>query len=599
MQRGSARPSRRDCRARRRRGLGALLVAVGPLCLIAAEPASALTLTANRIAATEGAAFGGTVASFTDVALLGCSPDSYQAGVAWADGSTSGANVSTVSEDLLGCTYRVSAGHVFAEEGSQSFRVSASGGLLLGSASATGTAAIADAPVRAAAVAINVAEAESFGTTIATFTDADPGGASGDYSATVTWGDGTNAAATVAADPSGGFDVFARHAYAQPGAYAASVSIADGGGSHTAVGVAATVGDAPLSAAGVSVSATEGAHFQAGLASFSDPDTSRPSSHYAASVAWGDGTPLQNATIAADGPGHFTVAGDHTYLRAGRHAATVTITDPGGARTTAPVAVNVADAPLHASATNHAADAGTPLRGTFASFSDADPNATAANFTATIAWGDGASTIDPTIAASPAGGFTVAATHTYQRGGSFTATVTITDNGGGSASATSTVAVAGGPSPQGGSGATQPTGPSSANGPGEPLPSLTQAASTALTAAILGVSAPRLNGPSKLALLLHCPTSTARCRGVARVITLPARSRRSRLRGGTSLGSALFLLKSGESKTVLITIPKRLRQALRLARSAHLAGVAIAFGTNGRNLATTGPTAVISTLKLR
>ena len=50
---------------------------------------------------------------------------------------------------------------------------------------------------------------------------------------------------------------------------------------------------------------------------------------------------------------------------------------------------------------------------------------------------------------------------------------------------------------------------------------------------------------------------------------------------------------------MLITIPKRLRQALRLARSAHLAGVAIAFGTNGRNLATTGPTAVISTLKLR
>jgi hypothetical protein len=113
------------------------------------------------------------------------------------------------------------------------------------------------------------------------------------------------------------------------------------------------------------------------------------------------------------------------------------------------------------------------------------------------------------------------------------------------------------------------------------------------------VSAPRLAGRTSLSLRLSCPASAPRCRGVARIVTLPARTAKPPLRGGTTLGSTLFLLAPGESRTVTIAVPLRLRRALRLVRSARLAGVAIAFGASGHTAASTGPTAVLSTAGLR
>jgi hypothetical protein len=116
---------------------------------------------------------------------------------------------------------------------------------------------------------------------------------------------------------------------------------------------------------------------------------------------------------------------------------------------------------------------------------------------------------------------------------------------------------------------------------------------------VVGVSPPRLLSSKAFSLRLTCPASAARCRGVARVITLPARGQRSALRSGTALGSSLFLLGPGEARTVTIPVPLRLRQTLRQARAARLAGVAIAFGASGHNVAATGPTAVLSTAGLR
>jgi hypothetical protein len=68
-----------------------------------------------------------------------------------------------------------------------------------------------------------------------------------------------------------------------------------------------------------------------------------------------------------------------------------------------------------------------------ASFSDADPAGTASDYTATIHWGDGA-----TSAGTIGGHFTVTGTHTYASTGTKTVSVTITDAGGASATATST-----------------------------------------------------------------------------------------------------------------------------------------------------------------
>jgi hypothetical protein len=46
-------------------------------------------------------------------------------------------------------------------------------------------------------------------------------------------------------------------------------------------------------------------------------------------------------------------------------------------------------------------------------------------------------------------------------------------------------------------------------------------------------------------------------------------------------------------------VAARLRRVLRQARSARLAGLAIAFGSSGHTAATTGPSAVIATAGVR
>ena len=73
---------------------------------------------------------------------------------------------------------------------------------------------------------------------------------------------------------------------------------------------------------------------------------------------------------------------------------------------------NVADAPLAAVGVNHPATLGVPLLGVIARFTDANPLATAWDFTATITWGDGhtsAGTIQPGLS----GGFIVLATNSF------------------------------------------------------------------------------------------------------------------------------------------------------------------------------------------
>ena len=76
-----------------------------------------------------------------------------------------------------------------------------------------------------------------------------------------------------------------------------------------------------------------------------------------------------------------------------------------------------------------------------ATFTDADPNATASDFTATINWGDSTSTTG-TVAAQNGGGFAVDGAHTYADEGRYAVGVTVKDVGGSTASTTSTATVA-------------------------------------------------------------------------------------------------------------------------------------------------------------
>src|SRR5262249_55618429 len=84
--------------------------------------------------------------------------------------------------------------------------------------------------------------------------------------------------------------------------------------------------------------------------------------------------------------------------------------------------------------------AGRVFSGVVAKLTDGNPVATAADFTATINWGDGA-TSTGTVQSDGHGGFVVLGSHTYAAAGHDTITVSITDDGGSKATAHSTANV--------------------------------------------------------------------------------------------------------------------------------------------------------------
>src|SRR5262249_60985843 len=119
----------------------------------------------------------------------------------------------------------------------------------------------AHAPLTAAAPAgFAAAEGTSTGPVdVATFTDANPGEHTADFTATINWGDGTpTSPGTISYDAgSGVYTVQGTHTYAEEGSYPVAVHIIDDGGSTADASLTGTVADAPLTPTGGHVTATE------------------------------------------------------------------------------------------------------------------------------------------------------------------------------------------------------------------------------------------------------------------------------------------------------------------------------------------------------
>ena len=142
---------------------------------------------------------------------------------------------------------------------------------------------------------------------------------------------------------------------------------------------------------------------------------------------WGDGT--SSAASYPTPPGYGALSGTHTYAEEGTYTGSVTWTDDCASHHTVSFQMNVADAALSGSGTSLTGQAGTQIVARVATFSDADPAGTAADYTATITWGDGTMSSQGTIS-KLGGGFAVNGTHTYARSGSYTTTIAINDAGG-------------------------------------------------------------------------------------------------------------------------------------------------------------------------
>ena len=97
--------------------------------------------------------------------------------------------------------------------------------------SATARVNATDQTLAATGLDFNAMEDLPFTDVVATFTDADPHGSIGDFSALIDWGDGQASAGAIAALLGGGFQVFGTHTYANPGTLPVRVDIADIGGS--------------------------------------------------------------------------------------------------------------------------------------------------------------------------------------------------------------------------------------------------------------------------------------------------------------------------------------------------------------------------------
>jgi uncharacterized repeat protein (TIGR01451 family) len=373
-----------------------------------AAPTGNLRVTAKSISAVEGAIFSGVVANFTDSDHDPAS--SFAATIDWGDGTTS---AGTITADAHG-GFDVAASHIYPEAGVYPLTVTIG--------DTDGSTASSTDPVTAGAGAVT-------------------------YHVSLD---------TRALDHTSGALAIQFNPGASAGGQAAIISVTNftttGG---TLVGTPTESGDASGSLAGtvqlknsavlneVIQSFTYGTSFSFDVAISGDavehPTNGLIGSAFAVQLLGVDGLTSQLTSdpsgavliVDANPDGGDTVTAVSADGSGGTFAARVT----GN-----PVVATVADAPLTATGTTITTMAGDPFTGTVASFTDANPEGTSADFTATIDWGDG-TTSSGTIDANDRGGFDVRADKRYNTPGAFTITIAIADVGGARASATSQVQV--------------------------------------------------------------------------------------------------------------------------------------------------------------
>ncbi len=386
-----------------------------------------------------------TVATFSDANPAAAAGD-FTATITWGDGQT---DVGQVVANGDG-TFSVIDAHTYGEEARGlgfGVAIADAGGASVGS---TALVDVADPDLTLVSLTPpSPVEGTPTGlVTLATFTDANPAAAAGDFSATITWGDGGSDPGQVAANSDGSFSVLGSHTYAEEAqGLPFSVRIKDVGGATLSPGASVIVDDAPLTMQTFSPpTATEGASTGSlVVATFSDADPAAAAGDYGAAIAWGDGSTTAGQVVA-NGDGTFSVLGSHTYAEEAQGLTfSVQVQDggPGGAITGSNASVNVADAPLSlASFTPPKAAVGVPTGNlVLATFRDADPQGTAGDYAATILWGDGATTVGG-IAANPDGSFRVTGGHTYTAGGTLTFSVQVQDGGGATTGSGAAITVA-------------------------------------------------------------------------------------------------------------------------------------------------------------
>ena len=393
-----------------------------------------ITITSKVNTAVEGTAFIGNVVSFTDANAAAVKGD-FTAMIDWNDETAP--TVGTVN-DKAGGGFYVAGTHTYTVPASYTPTVTITGGTGQ-TFTGQGVLAVADATLNPSAVTIHATEGASFSGTVGTFQDQNHGSVTGGFTATIDWGDGHTDTGTITANGTGAFTISGGHVWASAGNRNVVVTITDGGGASATISSTSIVGDATLAATGQPVAAVEGTPLSGALvATFTDANPLAVAGDFTATITWGDGSTSSGTVTAGDGD--FSVTGDHTYVHAGSKAVSVVINDVGGATTSASSTATIANATLGITAGTVSGVEGQQIVASVANFTDANASAVATDFTATINWGDNATSVGA-ISDGADGGFDVLGAHIYSHAGPHMVTVTINGNGGGTVNTTITANV--------------------------------------------------------------------------------------------------------------------------------------------------------------
>jgi len=284
---------------------------------------------------------------------------------------------------------------------------------------------------------------------VASFTTSQPSPDPADYTATINWGDGASSSGSVSIVPNGrgGFDVVGYHTYAAVGTYGVGITVNSLYDATTAsAATTATVSAASTISLDVWSMVTSGNVMtgQLSVATFTDSDPGSAPGIYTATIDWGDGTQSVGNVLAGGvgSVGDWRVQGAHLFAAAGHYTTWVTVSSIYGEWVTAGGDTTVqAFQSIAAVGTPVTGTQGTAATGTLATFTGSDPLAGAADYAATIDWGDG-STSSGTIVAGALGGWEVRGAHAYATPGSKAVSVTITGGGGAIASVNTTATIA-------------------------------------------------------------------------------------------------------------------------------------------------------------
>ena len=395
-----------------------------------------LSAVGTTITGSPGASTGNvTVATFNDDEITPATnpptkapnvPSDFVATIHWGDGQTSTGTVSGSAG-----TFTVSGAHTYAQNGQDTITVDisddAANGQNFANATAQSTALIGLAPVAGSTLGATEGTPTANGTQVATFSDSNLSDTPADFSASIAWGDGTTSTTVTISGGSGSFTVSGGpHTYADEGQDTVTTVLTrtSDSTSATATGQANIAEADSLSLTAVSFSGNAGQSLtNMPVAVFFDNYGGNVASDFVATIEWGDGS-TSPGTVTGSG-GSFTIDGSHTYTAGGNRTVTVGVADDSAgtaaASGTATASINFGGTMVLTSAT----EGGTLSNTTHvATFSDSNLSDTAADFTASINWGDNVTTPGSVVGSN--GSFTIEGGHTYADEGNEAASVTFT-----------------------------------------------------------------------------------------------------------------------------------------------------------------------------